>query len=88
LEDRRLLSIGSPQLELFSASPALFAENQGQWADAAVRYVFQGDGANVAMTDAGPVFQVFQQSATTAPAAPSSPANPLDRLATATVAAT
>ena len=79
LEDRRLLSIGSPQLELFSASPALFAANQGQWADPAVRYVFQGDGANVAMTDAGPVFQVFQQPATTATASPSVPANPLDR---------
>jgi hypothetical protein len=58
LEDRRLLSTGSPQLELFSASPALFAENRGQWADESVRLVHNGDGANVAMTDAGPVFRV------------------------------
>ncbi|HUU85066.1 MAG TPA: SBBP repeat-containing protein [Phycisphaerae bacterium] len=48
-------------LELFSVSPALFVENQGQWADETVRYVHQGDGANVAMTDSGPVFQVFRQ---------------------------
>ncbi len=92
LEDRRLLSVatGSDQqtVQLFNASPALFAENQGQWVDPAVRYVFQGDGANVAMTDTGPVFQVFQQSATVAPAAPSGPANPLDRLAAPTAAAT
>ena len=90
LEDRRLLSVatGSDQqtVQLFNASPALFAENQGQWVDPAVRYVFQGDGANVAMTDTGPVFQVFQQSATVAPAAPSGPANPLDRLAAPTAA--
>ena len=60
LEDRRLLSVDSPQLELFNVSPALFVENQGQWADESVRFVHQGDGANVAMTDAGPVFQVFR----------------------------
>jgi hypothetical protein len=81
-EDRRLLSAtaGNQALQLFGASPALFAQNQGQWADAAVRYVFQGDGVNVAMTDAGPVFQVSQQPATTATAASSDPANPLNRL--------
>ncbi len=79
LEDRRLLNAtaANPTLQLFSASPALFAENQGQWSDAAVRYVFQGDGASVAMTDAGPVFQVFQQPATNTPAAPSPVDSPL-----------
>jgi hypothetical protein len=61
LEDRRMLSIDSPQIELFKISPALFVENQGQWADESVRFVHQGDGVNVAMTDAGPVFQVFRR---------------------------
>jgi hypothetical protein len=42
----------------FQASPALFVTNQGQWDDPSVRFVHQGDGANVAMTDAGPVFQL------------------------------
>jgi hypothetical protein len=50
-------------VQLFSLSPALFVENQGQWADPSVRYVHQGSDANVAMTDAGPVFQVFRQEA-------------------------
>ena len=65
LEDRRLLSVlGQDQVvELFSTSPALFVENQGQWADESVRYLHQGDGVNVAMTDTGPVFQLFQQEA-------------------------
>ena len=44
LEDRRLLSAaaGDEALELFSISPALFVENQGQWADESVRFVHQG----------------------------------------------
>ena len=68
LEARRLLSAAASQqtMQLFNASPALFAANQGQWANPAVHYVFQGDGANIAMTDAGPVFQVFQRPAATA----------------------
>ena len=63
LEPRLLLDgISQEQaLELFSVSPALFVENQGQWADTSVRYAHNGSGANVAMTDAGPVFQVFRQ---------------------------
>ena len=61
LEDRRMLSIASSAVELFNASPALFVENQGQWADESVRYLHQGDGASVAMTDSGPVFQLFKQ---------------------------
>jgi hypothetical protein len=69
LEDRRLLAVGSPQLELFQSSPALFVENRGQWPDPAIRYLHQGDGANVAMTDCGPVFQVFRpQESAFAPA--------------------
>ena len=62
LESRRMLSAsaGSGAMECFSLSPALFVENQGQWADESVRFAHQGDGANVAMTDSGPVFQLFR----------------------------
>ena len=66
LEDRRLLS-ASPTIQLFNASPALFVQNLGQIADESVRYAFQGSGANVLMTDAGPVFQVFQRDPAQAP---------------------
>jgi hypothetical protein len=45
------------------ASPALFVENAGQWTDRSIRFMHQGDGANVAITDAGPVFQVFREAA-------------------------
>lgn len=48
-------------LRLFDLSPALFVENQGQWADESVRYVHNGNGVNVGMTDRGPVFQVFRR---------------------------
>ncbi len=47
-------------LQSFNLSSALFVENQGQWADESIRYLHQGNGANVAMTDVGPVFQVFR----------------------------
>src|SRR3972149_5567711 len=70
LEDRRLLSVASPEVELYKVSPALFVENQGQWANESVRFVHQGDGANVALTDAGPVFQVFRQQENVDSAAP------------------
>ena len=63
LEDRRMLAGGDAQLELFKVSPALFVENQGQWADDSVRFVHSGDGASVAMTDTGPVFQLFRREA-------------------------
>jgi hypothetical protein len=46
LEDRRLLSAGGQQIQLFDASPALFVQNQGQIADASIRYAFQGSGAS------------------------------------------
>jgi Tfp pilus assembly protein PilZ len=59
LEDRRLMSIDS-SAGYFSNSPSLFVENQGQWADASIRFMHQGDGANVALTDAGPVFELFR----------------------------
>src|SRR5574340_110042 len=65
LEDRRLLSVGTTDqaMELFRISPALFVENQGQWADESVRYLHQGDDASVAMTDTGPVFQLTRRDA-------------------------
>jgi hypothetical protein len=39
LEPRHLLDGANAALELFSLQPALFVENQGQWADQSVRYV-------------------------------------------------
>jgi hypothetical protein len=48
---------GQQVLELFGLSPALFVENQGQWSDPAVRYVHDGTGFDVAMTDTGVQFQ-------------------------------
>ncbi len=68
LEPRVLLD-GAPQqaaLQLFDALGAVFVENQGQWADAAVRYGYSADGVSVAMTDAGPVFGVSQSDETEA----------------------
>jgi hypothetical protein len=60
LEDRRLLSISPSAVEVFGTSPALFVENQGQWADDSLRYAFQGAGANVLHTDDGIVFELLQ----------------------------
>ena len=77
LEPRLLLdgAVEDLAVELFSVSPALFVENQGQWADESVHYAFQGDGANVLFTDAGPVFQVFKRE-------PTDEAEPAGELAT------
>ncbi len=58
-------TLSTPQLEqtpqqalaLFSVSPALFVENQGQWSDPTIRYVHDGDNIDVAMTDTGVVFR-------------------------------
>ncbi|MDY0166923.1 MAG: SBBP repeat-containing protein, partial [Thermoguttaceae bacterium] len=61
LEDRRLLSVGAMPLELFGMSPALFVENQGQWSDAAVRYMHQGDAMQVAITDSGAAFRLVDR---------------------------
>ena len=64
LEPRLLLdgTPGAEAMQLFDLSPALFVENQGQWADESIRYAFQGDTANVLFTDTGPVFQMFAPS--------------------------
>ena len=70
LEPRLLLDAQSQAVELFAVSPALFAQNEGQWQDASVRFVHDGSGANVAMTDAGPVFQVFRREADDAAGTP------------------
>ena len=53
LEARLLLDGSTPAVELFGASAAVFAENQGQWADTSVHYAFQRGGAGVAFTDDG-----------------------------------
>jgi hypothetical protein len=58
LEPRLLLDGQAPTIELCDASPALFAENQGQWADASVHYAFQRGGAGVAFTDTGLAIRV------------------------------
>jgi hypothetical protein len=49
---------GQQAIELFSVSPALFVENQGQWSDTGVRYVHDGDGVDVAMLDGGISFLI------------------------------
>lgn len=69
LEDRRLLSVESPAAELFSTSPALFVENQGQWAEAELKYVFAGAGANIAHTSSGIEFQLLQHERVDPPSA-------------------
>jgi len=65
LEPRLLLDgmTAEQGIELFHTTPAVFIENQGQWADQTVRYVHNSNGANVGITDAGPVFQVFSREA-------------------------
>ena len=47
-------------LSIFSVSPALFEQNDGQFSDPGVRFVHRGKGANVLLTDSGPVFQLFR----------------------------
>ena len=63
LERRRMLAVGvvgttEQAVELLDLSPALFVENQGQWADDSIRYALFGNGANVLHTDTGLVFQL------------------------------
>jgi hypothetical protein len=80
LEDRCLLTAAPQAVELFNVSPALFVENLGQWSDPAVRYAFQGSGANVLHTQTGPVIQLFQRedSGQTGPSSPpNDPFHPL-----------
>lgn len=64
LEPRLLLADATPAIQLFAASPALFVENQGQWAQPSVHYAFHGLGGNIFFTDAGPIFQLFSGVAT------------------------
>ena len=63
LEPGVMLDASEAAIELFSTSPAVFVENAGQWADPDLRYVFQGDGATIGFTDAGPVFNLFRREA-------------------------
>jgi len=65
LEQRLLLSgvTAEQAIELFHTTPAVFIENQGQWDDESVRFVHKGQGANIAHTDSGPVFELFREVA-------------------------
>ena len=65
LEPRLLLSgtTGEQAIELFHTSAAVFIENQGQWADESVRFLHKGQGANIAHTNNGPVFELFREIA-------------------------
>jgi hypothetical protein len=54
---------GQRAVELFSVSPALFVENQGQWSDPSVRYVHDGKGVDVVITDAKVLFQSMDTDA-------------------------
>ena len=65
LEPRLLLSgtAGEQAIELFHTTAAVFIENQGQWADESIRFVHKGQGANIAHTDSGPVFDLFREVA-------------------------
>src|SRR5688572_8464165 len=66
--ERRMMLAGapdaasSPAVEIFNTSPALFVENAGQWEDSSVRFVHQGKGANIALTDSGAQFQLFHDN--------------------------
>src|SRR5205085_1325285 len=53
LEERRLLA---GAVQVFDSVAPTFVENQGQWADASVKYAYNAPGASIAFTDAGPVF--------------------------------
>ena len=50
----------SQAMELFNASPALFVQNQGQWADTAIRYGFDGAGGAIAFRDSGLDFVLYR----------------------------
>ena len=65
LEPRLLLSGTAEQqvVQLLDATPALFVENQGQWADSSIRYAIQSSQANVLFSDNGLIFQLFQEEA-------------------------
>ena len=54
LEPRLMLDGQSQTLQLFSASPALFVENQGQWADTAIHHGFDGAGCAIAFREQRP----------------------------------
>ena len=70
LEGRTLLAgVGAAEdaaardaaVQFFDASDAVFVENRGQWADASVKYAYNGQGINVGFTDTGPVLEVMRE---------------------------
>ncbi len=48
----------SQAVQRLELTPALFVENQGQWADRTVRYMHDGNPVDVALRESGIVFQV------------------------------
>src|SRR5436309_2024092 len=69
LERRLLLAVGTNTAstraaDVLNTSPAVFVENDGQWADPTVRFIQQGKGANIALTDTGATFQLFREDST------------------------
>ena len=71
LESRLMLSAASQAMA--NLNPPLFIENQGQWADAQVRFACQGNAGAVLITDRGPVFQAPAAGAPGAAADASAP---------------
>ena len=69
LESRVMLTGAADDavLHVFSASPAVFVQNEGQWTDPAVRFAYQSQGGGVAITDQGPVFRLTQAVASSPP---------------------
>jgi len=48
-------------VQLLDAAPALFVQNQGQWADSSVYYGFQRPGASIGFTENGLVFGLSKE---------------------------
>ncbi|MBM4082827.1 MAG: hypothetical protein FJ278_24180, partial [Planctomycetes bacterium] len=65
LESAQAVHAASQQTanEFIRSSPALFVENQGQWADSAGRYAFQGTGLSASFAEQGAVFEVLAPGA-------------------------
>lgn len=60
LEGRLHLTASGDQL--LSTSPAVFMQNQGQFADSGIRYAYKGNGLNIGMTDQGMKYQFYNAS--------------------------
>jgi hypothetical protein len=56
-------------IQMLESGPAVFVQNQGQWADGQIQFALSGMGANVGLTSASLRFQLFRREGT-APAGP------------------